>query len=89
MEIIILQILTNVGDFISHHVFIVVDSGIWNVRVVSHRHDVQFLKRESCANQKRGHLEVGIHVYGRFVYLIFNLSYYLDADSPVRTVHCS
>lgn len=36
--------LTNVGDFISHHVFIVVDSGIWNIRLVSHRHNVQFLK---------------------------------------------
>ncbi len=39
-------LLTNVRYFISHHVLIVVDSGIWNIRVVSHRHNVQFLKRE-------------------------------------------
>lgn len=38
--------LTDVGYFICHHVFIVVDSGVGNVRLVPHRHNVQFLERE-------------------------------------------
>lgn len=35
--------LTDVGYLISHHVFIVVDSGIWKIRLVSNRHNVHFL----------------------------------------------
>lgn len=45
-------LLTDVGYFISHHEFIVVDSGIWNIRLVSHRHNVQFLLRELCTKKK-------------------------------------
>lgn len=36
-------LLTNVGYFICHHIFVVVDSGVWYIRLVSHRYNVQFL----------------------------------------------
>lgn len=39
-------LLTNVSYFICHHVLIVVDSGVWNICLVSHRHNVQFLERQ-------------------------------------------
>lgn len=37
-------LLTDIGYLISHHVFIVVDSGVWDISLVAHRHNVQFLK---------------------------------------------
>lgn len=38
--------LTNIGCFICHHVFIVVDSGVGDIRLVPQGHNVQFLERE-------------------------------------------
>lgn len=48
-------LLTNVGYFISHHVFIMVYPGIWNIRLVPHWHDVKFLKckRIRSINKKK------------------------------------
>lgn len=37
-------LLTNIGYLISHHVFVVVDSRVWNISVVPHRHNIHFLK---------------------------------------------
>lgn len=37
-------LLTNIGYLISHHVFVVVDSGVWNISLVPHRHNIHFLK---------------------------------------------
>lgn len=37
------QLLTDVGRFVSHHVFVVVDSTIGNVRLVSNRKNVELL----------------------------------------------
>lgn len=66
-------LLTNVGDFISHHVFIVVDSGIWNIRLVSHRHDIQFLKTKK-GKQKKEKSVVMIRVYSRCFYSMLGLT---------------
>lgn len=37
-------LLTDISYLISHHVFIVVDSGVGNISLVPYGHDVQFLK---------------------------------------------
>lgn len=38
------KLLTDISYLIRHHVFIVVDSGEWNISLVAHGHNVQFLK---------------------------------------------
>lgn len=66
-------LLTNVGYFISHHVFIVVDSGVWNISLVCQRHDVQFLKRMMCkkCNNNNNNYE---DVYSRCFYSMLGLT---------------
>lgn len=71
-------LLTDIGYLISHHVFIVVDSGVWNISLLAHRHNEQFLK------VKRKRIEtrkiIGDNMRG---------SYYLDTDSMLMVVQCS
>lgn len=46
-------LLTNISDLICHHVFVVVDSGVWNISLVAPRHNVQFLKSEKKIKIKK------------------------------------
>lgn len=46
-------LLTNISYLICHHVFVVVDSGVWNISLVAPRHNEQFLKSKKKNLKKR------------------------------------
>ncbi len=75
-------LLTYVGYFISHHVFIMVDSGVGNIRLVSRRHNVQFLKQ----NDEGRRTLSGEVTCLQTMLLLHHVPYYLDADTHVRAV---
>lgn len=68
-------LLTDVGYLICHHVFIVVDSGIWNMGLVSHRHYVQFLMRTKQKKTLSGYVKCWTQLH------LFHVStYYFYTD---------
>lgn len=75
--------LTDISYFISHHVFVVVDSGKWNIGLVCHWDDVEFLKKERSVNTIF-FLNSGNHLQEFHVSHV--ASYYLDADMLLRRV---